>query len=244
MMSHPQDHLLNWTSPGGHQISLHLTPERALWWPAERTVFVADLHLGKAAVFRARGLPVPRGTTSGTLQRLSQVMERLAARKLVVLGDFLHARESHAAPTLAALREWRLRHVEVECIVVQGNHDRHAGAVEASLGFIAQAQAYLGPGLVGVHESHEAREALARLADTPLVLAGHVHPVVTLRGSLDRLRLPCFWLRRDITHTTLTLPSFGEFTGGFDVSQQAGQVFIVAERVQALARSSAPSTGL
>lgn len=53
---------------GACAIALHgeridLLPERAAWWPAARTLFVADAHLGKAAVFRARGLPVPEATT-------------------------------------------------------------------------------------------------------------------------------------------------------------------------------------
>ena len=37
---------------------------RALLWPERRTLLVADLHLGKGAVFRARGVPVPSGSTA------------------------------------------------------------------------------------------------------------------------------------------------------------------------------------
>jgi metallophosphoesterase superfamily enzyme len=37
-----------------------LLPERALWWPAGRVLFVADLHLGKAATYRAWASPCPR----------------------------------------------------------------------------------------------------------------------------------------------------------------------------------------
>ena len=40
---------------------------RALHWPRERTVFVADVHLGKAAAFRAGGVPLPRGSTAADL---------------------------------------------------------------------------------------------------------------------------------------------------------------------------------
>lgn len=40
-----------------------LLPERALWWPAQRMLMVADAHFGKAATFRARGVPVPAGST-------------------------------------------------------------------------------------------------------------------------------------------------------------------------------------
>ena len=37
---------------------VHLLAQHALWWPAQGTLFIADLHLGKAATFRARGIPV------------------------------------------------------------------------------------------------------------------------------------------------------------------------------------------
>jgi DNA ligase-associated metallophosphoesterase len=211
---------------------LHLTPERAVYWPAERTMFIADTHLGKAAVFRARGLPVPRGTTSSTLQRLSQALARLPTQRLVVLGDFLHARESQATGTVQALRTWREAHAALECLIVQGNHDRHAGRIESALGFTLSTTPYVVPGLIGVHEAHEADGLIdtSAPAERPLVLAGHVHPVVTLTGKLDRLRLPCYVLRDGV----LTLPSFGDFTGGYDIGTQGNQIFIVSDRVRAL----------
>src|SRR4051812_132134 len=108
---------------------LVLMPERAVYEPASGTLFVADLHLGKSAVFRARGLPVPHGTSQATLDRLAAAVARSGAVRLVVLGDFLHARESQAATTLAALAAWRAAHPALEALVVEGNHDRHAGQV-------------------------------------------------------------------------------------------------------------------
>lgn len=71
--------------------SVELMAEKALWWPAARTLFIADLHLGKAASFRALGQPVPSGTTQDNLDRLSALIDRHAAARLVFLGDFLHA---------------------------------------------------------------------------------------------------------------------------------------------------------
>ena len=43
---------------------LCLLAEKALWWPERRTLLIADLHLGKAAGYRALGQPVPSGTTA------------------------------------------------------------------------------------------------------------------------------------------------------------------------------------
>ena len=61
-------------------VELRLLPDPALWWPAEATVFIADLHLGKAASFRALGQPVPGGTTRDNLQRLDALIAATGAR--------------------------------------------------------------------------------------------------------------------------------------------------------------------
>ncbi|MGC4062924.1 MAG: ligase-associated DNA damage response endonuclease PdeM [Aquabacterium sp.] len=242
MTTPPGDHVLEWA--GRHrQLTLHLTPERAAYWPAERTLFVADMHLGKAAVFRARGLPVPQGTTTATLARLSAVIERVEARCLVVLGDFLHAKESHAPATMRALQAWRSRHADVACHVVRGNHDRHAGDVASALGFTPMREPYIRSALIGVHEAHEAWPHLMHgdPLDT-LVLTGHTHPVAELRGRVDRLRLPCYHLTQNLkqnltqnlsqgTAHVLTLPAFGAFTGGHpvDLGEPGSSVFVIGD---------------
>lgn len=222
------DHVLRWQSEQ-QPIELLLTPERAVVWPSRRTVFIADVHIGKAAVFRARGLPVPQGTTSATLARLSRVIERTQAQQLVVLGDFLHARESQASGTMQALHTWRKRHSDVGCLVIQGNHDRHAGALDSSLGIVTQSEPFWTPGLIGVHEAHEALQEIGDTANA-LILAGHEHPVVSLRDRLDQLRLPCYRLRQNV----LTLPAFGDFTGGHETRESGDRLFVIADRVFAL----------
>lgn len=224
-MSTPADHWLSWPSPTRPSLRLSLMPERAAFEPDTGTLFVADVHLGKAAVFRARGLPVPQGSTALTLSRLSQAIDRSQARQLVVLGDFLHARESHAPSVLAALSAWRQRHPGLHCLVIEGNHDAHAGPVHASFGIDTRTRPFEQGPLRGVH--HPPQGSDGTMPET-LTLAGHVHPVVTLRSRTDRLRLPAFWLDRNV----LTLPAFGEFTGGFeiDASKAPGsQCFIVSE---------------
>ncbi|HXH01105.1 MAG TPA: hypothetical protein VNI56_02790, partial [Xanthomonadaceae bacterium] len=48
-----------------------LLGERALHWPRRQRLLIADLHLGKADLFRRAGIGLPRGGTSRDLQRLS-----------------------------------------------------------------------------------------------------------------------------------------------------------------------------
>ena len=183
--------------------SVWLLPECALWWPAGATLFVADLHLGKAATFRARGLPVPSGTTQHNLARLAQLVQQHQAERLVLLGDFLHAAEAQSAALQAALAPWRAAHPALELLLVRGNHDRHAGDPPAVL----RAKVVDEPFLLGPFAAchHPQRHA------THTVLAGHVHPAVRLRGpGRDALRLPCFCIEEGLA----LLPAFGAFTGG------------------------------
>lgn len=189
-----------------------LLADKALYWPAGEALLVADIHFGKAAAYRALGQPVPRGTTTSNLQRLDAMLAQYRCRQLIFLGDFLHARQSHAPATLAALHAWRERHAGLDVLLIRGNHDRSAGDPPPTLDIRVVAEpCLLGPFALQheptPHPSHH-------------VLAGHVHPVCVLRGrGRQRLRLPCFCLEERST----LLPAFGAFTGGMQVSAQTGR---------------------
>jgi DNA ligase-associated metallophosphoesterase len=188
-----------------------LLPEKALYWPREGMLVVADIHFGKAASFRAMGVPVPRGTTTENLGMLDALIARHSARQLLFLGDFLHARAAHAAATLAAMQAWRARHPALRLTLVRGNHDRHAGDPAPSLAIEMVEEPYtLGP-FSFCHHPDTAAPAY--------VLAGHVHPVFMLSSRLDSLRLPCFLVGAQRT----ILPSFGAFTGGHVISPAPGE---------------------
>lgn len=201
--------------------ALWLLPERAVWWPAQRTLFIADLHLGKAASFRQGGQPVPAGTTRGNLDRLRGLLHQHRPDALVVLGDFLHAPEALTPSVEAALAEWRAECPALRLTLVRGNHDRRAGDPPAALGLAVVDEPWrIGP-FAACHHPQAVPGALA--------LAGHVHPTVRLYGrGRDRLRLPCFVLDAQV----LLLPAFGEFTGGWEVEPAEGQqVFVVGDGV-------------
>jgi DNA ligase-associated metallophosphoesterase len=189
-----------------------LLPERALWWPACRVLFVADLHLGKAATYRALGQPVPAGTTRENLARLSALLLHYQPTQLVFLGDFLHAAQARTPSVLDGLAAWRENFTALDCVLVRGNHDSRAGDPPTSLGIrVVDEPFVIGPFAACHHpQRHE----------TLGVIAGHLHPVLNLRGpGLDYLRLPCFCIEPGLA----ILPAFGEFTGGWSVSREAGR---------------------
>ncbi len=204
---------------GGH--TLHLLPQKAAWWPAERTLLVADAHIGKAVSFRRLGVPVPRGTTTETLDRLGALIDAHGADRVVFLGDLLHSARGQAPATLAAFGRWRERHAGVELVLVRGNHDDRAGDPPAALHVQCvdePLQLAAAPGLALCHRP-AARPGL-------YVLAGHNHPCTVVGRGIDRLRLPCFQFGAAVG----VLPAFGAFTGMHPIVREAGdRVFVVAD---------------
>jgi len=192
--------------------SVWLLPERALWWPAGRAMFVADLHLGKAAAYRALGQPVPAGTTRENLARLSALLLHYQPRQLVFLGDLLHAAQARTPSVLDGLAAWRESFAALDCVLVRGNHDSRAGDPPDSLGIrVVDEPFVLGPFAACHHPQHH---------ETLGVIAGHLHPALSLYGTgRDSLRLPCFYMEAGL----LVLPAFGEFTGGWSVARQPGR---------------------
>ena len=197
---------------------LTLLPEKAAFIAASRTLLVADVHIGKAVSFRALGVPVPHGTTGETLAALTTLVARWRARRIVFLGDFLHSRRSHAVATIAAVADWRQAHAGLELVLVRGNHDDRAGDPPRHLRIDVVDEPLMSDGFALCHHPRPRRGAY--------VLAGHLHPCVSLGGrGWDHLRLPCFWFGDEVG----VLPAFGAFTGMHPI--RAG----VGERVCAIA---------
>lgn len=208
----------------GEDAVLH--PSGALYLSARQTLLVADAHFGKAVSFRKLGVPVPRGTTSGTLQKLDDALADTGARQVVFLGDFLHSVRSHAAGTLGALATWRQARPELALTLVRGNHDDRAGDPPSSLGLqVVDEPLPLGPFALCHHP---------RPVPGAYVLAGHWHPCFSVAGrGFERLRLPCFWLGDDTGgqpgRAVGVLPAFGAFTGMHRIEPAAGdRIFPIA----------------
>lgn len=178
--------------------TLWLLPDGAVWWPAARTLFAADLHLGKGAAFRAQGQPVPAGSSARTLARLEELAATHGAERLVVLGDFWHGREGLTPALLAAVDAFARR---LPTLLVLGNHDRRIHPPGLTLRAVS-GNLSLDP-LTAAHEPPPP-------GAPGFTLAGHWHPAVLLSSRAgDRLRRPCFV---HYPHA-LVLPAFGGLTG-------------------------------
>ncbi|MCK5771462.1 ligase-associated DNA damage response endonuclease PdeM [Algiphilus sp.] len=207
-----------------------LDSRRALYWPGGGVLAIADVHLGKGEAFRRRGVAVPSGHTQADCDAIDALLRDYRPARLIVCGDLLHAPARGDEAWLDAFRTLRRTHADVAFEMAVGNHDR-GSRLPADLGLDCHSERVAAP-FVFTHEpgAHGAGHAIC----------GHLHPVVRLRGMGDNLRMPVFWLRRD--HAVL--PAFGSFTGGAEVTPEAGdQVFAVSDRaVQPLPHLSARSS--
>ena len=177
----------------------------ALWWPEQRLLAVADLHLEKGSSFAKTGQLLPPYDSRATLNRLSAVTARLEPKTIVCLGDNFHDRQGPdrldtESKSLAMALQRKRRFVWIE-----GNHDAAAAAVLCGE---SAPEIEIGP-LVFRHEPREGRVRGE--------LAGHLHPVAVVDTRVRRLRRRCFvsdGLR-------CILPAFGAYTGGLGVFDPA-----------------------
>jgi len=193
---------------------LVLLADRAIHWPAQQTLIVADMHLGKDATFRLAGLAVPAGASAKDLGRLEVLLNATESKRLVILGDLVHSRSSHQAELASAFKLWRAAHANLEILLIRGNHDRHAGPTPTDWRVETVAEPFADGPLGLAHYPQP--------GDQPH-LCGHLHPVVAVR-DFDRssVSLPCFV----IDPTSLMLPAFGTFTGGLRIERTPGRKIV------------------
>ena len=217
-------------SLAGESVELHA--DRALFHPRTTTLYVADVHLGKTAAFRAAGVPLPAGTTASNLERLGGLVARTGAERLIILGDFLHAAAGRTPALAAAYRTWRSEHRALSMVLVRGNHDDRAGDPPADWRIDVVDEPSEAPPFMLWHKP-PAGSASQRVGSGTqdlfgYALCGHVHPGVLLCvGNEPGERLPCFVLGP----TRAILPAFGRFTGLYtQAAQPEDRVVAIAGR--------------
>jgi hypothetical protein len=202
----------------------------------ERTLVVADLHLGTEGELAKKGISLP-SQISHVKARLIELIKKRGANKLILLGDI-----KHNVP-IASWQEWRElpgffedleKLVRVE--VVRGNHD---GGLEG-----------MAPKEVRIHGAHgmvlgkRRRIGLMHghtwpspeLLDTKLLVVAHIHPAIEFQDKFGARTVVPVWLRARLNAKKfpkklqakikgdlpelLVMPAFGELVGGAAVNRE------------------------
>jgi DNA ligase-associated metallophosphoesterase len=189
----------------------------SLYWEAESTLIVADLHLEKGAAFAARGLMLPPYDTRETLRRLASCLERFAPRRVVALGDSFHRSELAALLHAGDREELRRLQRGRDWYWVLGNHDPR---LPPSIGGVVCTSLSLG-GITLRHLPSEDGSAPE--------IAGHLHPVARIARRGAGIRRKCF----ATDGHRLVMPAFGAYAGGLNVLDEAYRGVFVRHRLEA-----------
>ncbi|HTI31342.1 MAG TPA: ligase-associated DNA damage response endonuclease PdeM [Sphingomonas sp.] len=174
--------------------------QSALYWPAQRALIVADLHLEKASWFARFGQMLPPYDSEATLGEVAELLEITRAKTLYCLGDSFHDKHGCERLSFTAQAQLRAMTAVTDWVWIAGNHD--AGMIDHCGGRVIDEVV-----VDGVVLRHEAQPDEPRPE-----LSGHFHPKLRVRARGRQVARRCFVM----SATKLILPAFGSLTGGLD----------------------------
>jgi len=178
-------------------IALELCAERAVWWEHQKTIFVADLHIGRSAFGNQ-----DEASIHHSLERLRILVEHHRATRIVFLGDMFHMKKNYNATVLRIVAAWREKLRNVIMLLVRGNHERVLGDPPPELAITCVDPGYSEEGLTFLHEP--------RHSDT-YTLCAHLHPNILVPSTrVAAEAVPCFVLGPSY----LVLPAFDDLQPG------------------------------
>lgn len=183
---------------------------KAAWFPRERVLAVADLHLGYAWAHRLSGQLMPIPPTNDTLTRLAELQREYDPQEVVMLGDIVH--RAMALPVLAEeVRElFDALSARSRLTFLAGNHDRNLKVVLKEWTLPIE---LLGSRTVGNHLLVHG-DAPPPETDASVIVMGHEHPAISIGdGVTTSQKCPCFL----ISESVIVLPAFSRWAAGTNI---------------------------
>lgn len=171
----------------------------ALYWPAEQTLLVADLHFEKMSSFARSGQLLPPYDTRLTLNALARDMAETRPQRVICLGDSFHRDEGTMSLPEDDRAQLQLLMDAVDWIWLAGNHDPSPHA----LGGECVSSLCVG----AVTMQHEPKPGFTGQ------IAGHLHPAARVMMGGRSVRRPCFAHDGNL----LILPAYGTSTGNLNI---------------------------
>ena len=205
------------TIPLTSHTAVQLLPQRAVFWPDQQAVVIADAHIGR---------PLPHHQHAATLlqsllQRLSHILMTTAATQCIVLGDLFHMRKHYLPESIDPFVQWRQQHAGLDMLLVRGNHERAMGDPPARCGLQCVNPGFVRDGITLLHEPRQ---------QTGFAMCAHLHPSMLVPGPRTAMvAVACF-----IWHPNyLVLPAFEDAVPGRVVARHAAerQAYILDDEV-------------
>jgi DNA ligase-associated metallophosphoesterase len=178
-----------------------LSKYKCIVW--SKSVFIADVHLGKTTHFRKSGIAIPNAIIRNDIDRIQKLILDFRPERVFFLGDLFHSAINHE---WVIFNEFLVQHANIEFILIKGNHDiLHEKVYQDSLLKIQEEPFAVKPFILSHHPLH-----FEEIGKNEINLCGHIHPGVSMKGKGKAyLTLACFYHEKN----RIILPAFGKFTG-------------------------------
>jgi DNA ligase-associated metallophosphoesterase len=186
-------------------VALVADPDGILYWPEQRLLVVADLHLEKGSSFARRGVLLPPYDTAATLVLLARAIFRYRPKIVVALGDNFH--DGDGANRMADADHAMLKDLQRgrEWVWIAGNHDPEP---TPAVGGVFADMLTLGV-LIFRHKPADGRRDGE--------IAGHLHPQARVAQRGRAVSRRCF----AADGRRMVMPAFGAYTGGLNIHDRA-----------------------
>jgi len=195
----------------------------------EKTLIIADLHLGIEEAIHQQGILIPKIQYKKILKRLSKILDfaknsNTPLERIIINGDLKHEFGK------ISYQEWNetlnfikfLKGNFKEIVLVRGNHDNFIKNIMEKENISMVDKFYLKNFLI-IH-GHEGQEEITReikkdtIIDT--IVIAHEHPCIGLRKEGRTEKIKCFLKGKFKDKNLIVLPSFNFVTEGTDIAQE------------------------
>jgi len=209
---------------------------KSVFFPLEKILVIADLHIGHEEAMNKAGIFLPRIQFSEIIKDLNNIFLSLGKRnrtqrinEIIICGDLKHEFSQISE------QEWKetldiLDYLEKKCkkiILVRGNHDKILGPI-AEKKKIEIVDFYIKNDVCFIHGDKIFPEILGKKIKT--IVMGHRHPAVVLQDKYKKEKFKCFlvgkWKRKEV----IILPSFFPLIEGTDLIEEGCNLLFIKER--------------
>lgn len=195
-----------------------LDASKAMYWPSQQALLIADFHIGKINHFRKNGIPVPINAIEDNFNNLKLQIEKYSPERVYFLGDLFHSDYN---------LEWNLlqevldSYPEITFVLIMGNHDILPINIYQGSRLEIIPQSYVNEPIILTHHP------MQTVPQGHYNLCGHIHPGIRLQGKgKQSIKLPCFYF--NISQGIL--PAFGTFTGTSLIeSKEDSMIYCIVE---------------
>ncbi|MFC4261991.1 ligase-associated DNA damage response endonuclease PdeM [Ferruginibacter yonginensis] len=188
-----------------------VSAQRTLFWEAQQTLILSDLHLGKTGHFRKSGIAIPQNIFKEDLHKLLQEVQFFKPKKIIIVGDLFH---SSFNKEFELFKRWRNDIDYVAIDLIKGNHDILPAQVYTHANIQVIPSHHIINGFCFTHDMADVKQVKAEY-----FFSGHIHPGINIKGlGKQSLQLACFYF----TEKYAVLPAFGRFTGTHTIKPQKG----------------------